>query len=277
MKKELIGRKTRLAFRELLVGYTLRTITDLFESNEIEYVPLPDHMVPSGQRRGLVERFYAAVNWHDPDETRRVLNVYEDALLHLNESDEKIQGELIKCLERDGYQFIHDRIVSAPLKVSPESFSIGKIDTRHLHQYLERINAAADSDPALAIGSTKELIEATLKTVLEQMAVSYDDKREDVPALLRKVQKALDLVPSEVDESKRGAETIKKILSNLGAVAVGVAELRNLYGTGHGKASATRGLSSRHARLVATSGAALCQFLLETLELRAEAPSGERT
>lgn len=214
MNKELISRKTRLAFRELLVGYTLRTITDLFESNEIEHVPLPDHLVPSGQRRALVERFYASVDWHDPDETRRVLNAYEDALLFLNDADERILAELTKCLERDGYKIIHDRIVSAPIeRVVPEAFLSGKVDTRHLHQYLERINAAAETDPALAIGSTKELVEATLKTILAGMNVPYDDKKEDVPALLRKVQKALDLVPGDIDESKRGADIIKKYLA----------------------------------------------------------------
>lgn len=247
----------------------MRTISDIFESNEIEHIPLPDNMVPSGQRRGLVERFYASIDWADCEETRRVLSAYEDAMLLSDDPDDKALAKLVKCLERDGYRYINERIVSASsgevLKQGSLSVSL---DTEHLDLHIARINGAADTDPALAIGSTKELIEATLKTILTGLNIAFDDRREDLPTLLKKVQKGLDLVPAEVDEAKRGADTIKKVLSNLGAIAIGVAELRNLYGTGHGKGTAARGLTPRHAKLVAASGAALCRFLLETFELR---------
>jgi WD40 repeat protein len=57
-------------------------------------------------------------------------------------------------------------------------------------------------------------------------------------------------------------------LNNLGCVAVDIAELRNLYGSGHGKGEKLQGITSRHARLVIGSGTALCAFLLETYEHR---------
>ena len=59
-----------------------------------------------------------------------------------------------------------------------------------------------------------------------------DEKKDE---LLKQVQKVLELAPDEVDGSKKGAEVIKRVLSNLGSIAIGVAELRNLYGSGHGK------------------------------------------
>ena len=47
----------------------------------------------------------------------------------------------------------------------------------------------------------------------------------------------------------KAAETIKRLLSNLATITQGIAELRNKYGTGHGKVAKTKGLSPRHAKL----------------------------
>jgi WD40 repeat protein len=142
------------------------------------------------------------------------------------------------------------------------------LDTEHLRIYIDRIDSSIEDDPSLAIGSTKELIEATLKTVLNGCSFEFDDKKEDIPKLLKKVQKVLELLPDDVDESKKGADIIKRVLNNLGSVAVGIAELRNFYGSGHGKGQMIQGITSRHARLVVSSGTALCSFLLETYEHR---------
>ena len=43
------------------------------------------------------------------------------------------------------------------------------------------------------------------------------------------------------------------------------AELRGLYGTGHGKHANTEGLSARHAKLAVGAAATLVTFLFETL------------
>ena len=59
-------------------------------------------------------------------------------------------------------------------------------------------------------------------------------------------------------------ETIRRTLSNLGAIVSGLAEIRNLYGTGHGKHGKHRGLSARHAKLAAGAAGTLAVFLFET-------------
>jgi len=58
------------------------------------------------------------------------------------------------------------------------------------------------------------------------------------------------------------------LLSNLGQVVIKLAELRNLYGTGHGKEKVKKGLNERHARLAVGAGITLSTFLLETFEYR---------
>jgi len=141
------------------------------------------------------------------------------------------------------------------------------LDTSHLSVYLDRINSSIESDPELAVGTTKDLVEATLKSILRGLNEDFDESKADIPVLLKRVQKLLELAPDEVDAARRGADTIKRILSNLGGVAIGVAELRNLYGSGHGR-SQRRVVDARLARLVVGSGGTLCKFLLETYEDR---------
>jgi hypothetical protein len=48
-------------------------------------------------------------------------------------------------------------------------------------------------------------------------------------------------------------------------VAIGVAELRNQYGTGHGDSRPRTGLGPRHAHLAVNAAFMWCQLLLDTL------------
>jgi hypothetical protein len=61
--------------------------------------------------------------------------------------------------------------------------------------------------------------------------------------------KELKLIPDDTPEKSKATDTVKRVLSNLAAITQGVAELRNQYGTGHGRAAGCKGLGSRHAKL----------------------------
>lgn len=272
MPRDLVSKRTRREFQEHLVGWTLRTIDNLFQDQDLEPFPLPSEYLPPGERRGRVEEYYANIGWTDPHDVRKVLNVYEEVLSSISGGDSQSQGskeKLVRCLERDGYKVDNDRI--RPGQFANEFAlvlgSSSRVDLAHLTDYIERIKVGVIDDCELAIGSTKELLEAVLKTILEDAGVAFD-RKEDVPQLLRRVQEALELLPGDVDEAKRGAETIRRILGAVGSIVVGLAELRNLYGSGHGKTKRSKGISDRHARLAVGVGTAACAFLLETHELR---------
>jgi hypothetical protein len=70
--------------------------------------------------------------------------------------------------------------------------------------------------------------------------------------------------PRGIPNATRGADVIKRLLSNLGTIGNGLAELRGLYGTGHGKHGSAAGLSARHARLAVGAAAKLTTFLFAT-------------
>lgn len=64
-------------------------------------------------------------------------------------------------------------------------------------------------------------------------------------------------------EAARGNDVVKGVLQNLGAIGNGLAELRGLYGTGHGKQGKAEDLRVRHAKLAVGAASTLVKFLFE--------------
>lgn len=136
-------------------------------------------------------------------------------------------------------------------------------DPSYLAQQITRMEAAVVNDPALAIGTAKELVETVCKTILEARSIAFS-KTAEMPELVKATAKSLKLTPDDVSDKAAAADTIKRLLSNLGSITQGVAELRNQYGTGHGKKAGTKGLGSRHAKLAVGAASTLAVFLVET-------------
>lgn len=138
-------------------------------------------------------------------------------------------------------------------------------DPSAIQEQLDRIQRAIIDDPALAIGSAKELVESTAKVVLIERGRTVNEK-DDLPALARAAQEALGLHPSSTTPGPDGSDAIKKILGAVSTIATGLGELRNRgYGTGHGPAAARVGLRARHAHLAVNAAVTWCQLLLDTL------------
>lgn len=141
--------------------------------------------------------------------------------------------------------------------------SLSGTDLVYVAQQITRMEAAVQNDPSLAIGTAKELIETCCKTILTERGVVYRNS-DDLPKLVKATVKELKLTPKDIPDEAKAVNTIRKLLSNLATVAHGVAELRNQYGTGHGKAARTKGLSPRHAKLAVGAASTLAVFLVET-------------
>jgi hypothetical protein len=127
-----------------------------------------------------------------------------------------------------------------------------------------RMHAAVESDPELAIGTAKEFLETVCKTILHECDVHDFDSKTKLPQLVRRTLKELRLLPESVPEAAKGAQSVKVLLMNLATVTDKIAEVRNLYGSGHGKPGTTSGLQPRHARLAVGAAATLGCFLHET-------------
>jgi hypothetical protein len=179
----------------------------------------------------------------------------------------KTRTRLLGHLQRDGIHLQNGRLAfpASSVHTGHARSVAARLDLPGLQLQIDRIVASIDTDPAHAIGTANEVIETTCTSILTARGESYS-KSADVPDLLKQTRRVLKLLPEDVPDAARGADTIRQLMSQLGSIAQNVAELRSLYGTGHGKEGKARGLQPRHARLVVGSAATLTTFLLETHE-----------
>ncbi len=128
-----------------------------------------------------------------------------------------------------------------------------------VNRHAARIRKSIGDDPEQAIGSAKELLESVLKGILE---ITEASASHDISALLKEAQRKLDLEPQKDAEGHRRDKTTKRTLSNLGQVVIGVNEVRNFFGTGHGRFQ-SREIKLAHARLTVNAAVSVATFLVE--------------
>ena len=170
---------------------------------------------------------------------------------------------MCRLLKRDDYVYGDGRVTATGRSTGLDELqdAISPLDLPYLQQQIERMREAADADPWLAIGTAKELVETTCKTLLRERGVSLPGKPE-IPELLKATRESLRLMPDQVPAGAKGADTVRRLLSNLGTIAQNLAELRRDYG--HGQDGRAKGLDPRHARLAVNAAVTLVTFLIET-------------
>jgi hypothetical protein len=113
-----------------------------------------------------------------------------------------------------------------------------------------------------AIGSAKELTEATLRAALDRLGESYRP-RDDLPTLMRNWRKAVGkLAPPD----PQGEDSLDKAQAALASIVNFLAEWRSAYGRGHGRPQYPPGLTARHARLAADAAETCIRFIVTTMD-----------
>lgn len=140
-----------------------------------------------------------------------------------------------------------------------------RLSGHYIAQQVRRLHEAADKDAELAIGTAKEFLETVCKTILSERSVAIS-RNEDLPALVRTTVKNLAIIPAGIADHAQSEKTITVLLNNLGSVGQQLAEIRNHFGTGHGRSTDHIGLQKRHARLAIGAAATLAVFLYECHE-----------
>ncbi len=268
MTKPYLSGKTRHAFADAFSQYyRVRDIDVAFcdagIALDLDFTPSV-----SGERRTRVFQHYNTINFSRWDDVRKLLRAYEDILDHLERLDPNhfdssfdSHDNLVLCLGRDGLVYDGSRISRADQTGVDDALT--SFDLPELQRQIERMRSSVDDDPRLAIGTAKELIETTCKTILADRHVAFPASA-DLPQLLKLTRRNLQLLPDDISDSAKGATSIRRLLSSLGTVGQGLGEVRNLYGTGHGKDGRSSAVSPRIARLAVGSSATLATFLLET-------------
>ena len=264
---DLISKATRNRFREVLVGSFLRDIEMFFDGAGL--VCNKDYAPPvTGARRRLVEQYYANIDFTSPTDIKKLLLAYGEIVLQVGRDDigGTAKEDILRLMTRDGYSFDGESFVRIPSRqqapVEAMKTVAASLDLPGLQAELDRLSRAAEDDPPLVVGTAKEMVETICKTILDDRGLS--SQGEDLPQLVRAVARELELLPENIADRAKGSEVIKRMLSNLNQIAQGIAELRNLYGTGHGRDGRFIGLKPRHAKLAVGAAATLGTFLLET-------------
>lgn len=200
----------------------------------------------------------------DLDEARKLAEHYNDQL--------KAAGwELVEAERIAG----RPRFEAKPLSSSGKrSIARGRevskaLDAGWMAQEIARLERSIDDDPALAIGTAKDLTETCCKSILKELGIEFA-KSASLQELSKAVLKELKLVPEGISEQAKGAESIRLLLRNLGAISHYLAEVRGLYGSGHGRDGKHRGLEARHARLAVGAAVVFIDFVTETYRKRGQ-------
>lgn len=156
----------------------------------------------------------------------------------------------------------HSRLSTQPVRASADF-----LDARFMQEQLSRAEGAIQNDPTLAIGTAKELVETCCKTMLGKLGVVIPEGTE-LPKMANMLLAELDLVPRTVDVADKGSETVRALLKNFANIPHRLAELRNLYGTGHGKDGKFQGLEPHHAQLAVESAQAFINFVVSAFRRR---------
>jgi hypothetical protein len=267
MAKELITKGTRNEFREVLTGFVLREIDMIFESAGLSPRLDFDPQV-GGQRRSLVERYYASIDFSDPTAVQKVVTAYEELMLRLNAhpsqwAEDNRQKEVIQKLlsrmERDGFRYERGHFTSDGLRAHAlDTPSLVALSRESISEHVEKARAKiAAGDAAGAITNAYSLVEAFLKEILCQTNTSFKENEGDIRSLYGCAADALNLNP----KGEHLESHLKTILQGLKGLLAGLYEVANKASDRHAR---RYNPASHHAKLAVNTALTLCEFLLDS-------------
>ncbi len=269
MTRDLISKTTRNEFREILTGHTLREIEMTFDAGN--FTPRAGYQpTVSGERRGLVEAYYANLDFSSPSDVKNLLAVYEEVIELLRKAQdhvinpESVDGTisaLLRRMERDGFRYEDGRFVSDALTVAvAHAPSLAQLSEVSVQEHLEKVRQKiANGDPAGAIANAYTLVEGLLKQLLCRTGTAFNENEGDIRALYKMLAEPLHLTPKN-----DSLETyLKAILEGLQRQIAGLFELANKASDRHAR---KYNPAPHHARLAVNVAFTLCEFLLESYE-----------
>lgn len=128
-----------------------------------------------------------------------------------------------------------------------------------IEDQLTRLRRATD-DPALLLGTAKELLESTAKYVLDAFSVPYGASTA-FDELWFHARDRLGLHPKDVNLTEPGGEQVREILQASWSIAQMSNRLRNLEGTGHGRTLPTA-VTPDTAMLVVREACSVAEMVL---------------
>lgn len=136
----------------------------------------------------------------------------------------------------------------------------------YVNKQIRLMNNSIETNPHLALGISKEIIETCCKHLLNKRCIEIS-KEWDIAKLVKETNKQIDLMPFEVENIELARTSIAKILSGFSNIVHGITELRNSYGTGHGHSPEFKSLDIIYIKLAVSAASELAIFYLSLEQL----------
>lgn len=271
MTQEIISKATRNEFREALVGFTLHQINMIFEAARLE--PKIDYIPPltvTGQRRRLVEQYYANIDFRSQKDVDLILSAYEELIEQLHQIEslvinpESVNSRietLLKRLERDGVSFHSGHLVfsNRQSRLVEITNPITMTET-NTSEPLKKARAKLEAgDYSGAITSAYTFIEEFLKDLLRKTNTEFNIDEGDIRALYNLAAAPLNLNPKNDQLEKY----LKAIIEGLQRQIRGLYEVANKASDRHAR---RYNPARHHAKLAVNTAFTLCEFLSESYE-----------
>jgi len=268
---KVFSKRTLGEFEAASASIPLRQLNRAFEGAKIRLGEDPGG--PAGERRTQFRRYVASVDQQDPQQLDRLGDALGALIKEVATSKEDF---LVRAGERDGFVFADGVFRLAGTALG--SFAPTRVeDLASIEERGRRLHLLANDSPTEAIGAAKELLESVCRTILRLVGEPAPAKTANLVDIAKSTIRALDLIPAGLDDVKKGAALFRGCLQQLGAVVASLDELRNVYGSGHGrngKWEKWEGLSPRHARLAVGAAVTFAGFVAETYVERAATKNG---
>ena len=158
-----------------------------------------------------------------------------------------------------------DPILTALARGFEDLGAVKKVSSIDLTEHSERIRNSLPNDPHQVIGATKDMLEATMKTILDGRGKGPTGNI-GFPELTTMCLTELQLIGTSAPANK-GEQYSRKIASNAKKMLEATNELRNHAGTGHGRVVGKESIITlADAQLVASTGLILAAWLLRNNE-----------
>ncbi|MBC9031824.1 abortive infection family protein [Sphingomonas sp. JC676] len=213
--------------------------------------------------------------------SRALLFRFLEASVHPTAIDDGIQKARVERinahLQHDGYRLARTGSISGSAVFTIAAHAVGSPADAAISSALQRFDpdlihgrwsAALDRrahDPAGAITLARTLLEDVCRWLLDELGESASDQ-DDLPALYRKLAKALKLAPDDHSE-----QVFKQILGSCQSVVESLGALRNKLGDAHGGGRKRAKPAARHAELAVNLSGSMATFLVATWDARSTA------
>ena len=155
-----------------------------------------------------------------------------------------------------------DPLVAAVSRGFEELDAVRQVTSIDLTQHMLRIKHALPADPYQVIGATKDMLEATMKTILHRRGHRQETDNIKFPELATHCLLELGLTGT-TPPGTEGERHLRKIASSAQRMIETVNDLRNRAGTGHGRVVGKEPkITEVDASLVASTGLILVAWML---------------